>query len=151
MELRKETSLGIPQLLRLLADAMEEPNNREMAGKLSQLVVSLALQLLPSSLPPITQVSQDYHFAIAKGCIGTIAEVIWTLIELGKIVIVDKDGNEIKVSNKQNAAEWFSKQLFGYPIKKWDQTIEAAFGRKNAMDIFWSMLNVGRDKINGKR
>jgi hypothetical protein len=88
---------------------------------------------------------------IANGEIGTFAEVIWAILELGLITQVDENGKEHLITNKEKAAEEICKRLFGEPIKKWDQTIRAAFDRDKALDIFRKMTIVAQDKKNNMR
>lgn len=90
-------------------------------------------------------------FKIAKGDIGTLAEVIWAVLELDLITQVDEDGQEHPITNKEKAAEEICKRLFGEPVKKWDQTIRAAFDREKALDIFQRMKNVAQDKKDKMR
>ncbi len=129
----------IPQLLRQLADQFENPENKEMTEKASQLVRSI-----------IEDEKTDATIEIRKGCTWKVFLNLLGMIDADWFIMRDINGEELKKSgkimkkknveiNRKKVAEWFTKKLFGKAMSSWDQIMEYVFGNKNRKEILDAM------------
>jgi hypothetical protein len=132
--------ISIPQLLRQLADLLENPENKEMTEMLSLMVRSLLDDLK----------TDNVKIEIRKGCLWKVFLNILGMIDSDWFVMRDKNGEELKKSgkvmkrknveiNRKKVSEWFTEKFFGKKMSSWDQLMEYVFGNKSRKEILDAM------------
>ena len=128
--------ISIPQLLRQLADLLENPENKEMTEMLSLTVRGLLDDLN----------TDNVKIEIRKGCLWKVFLNILGMIDSDWFVMRDKNGEELKKSgkvmkrknveiNRKKVSEWFTEKFFGKKMSSWDQLMEYVFGNKSRKEI----------------
>ena len=91
--------------------------------------------------------SSNPPFKIDEGEIGTVAQILWTVLE--RIPIHYADGRAI--TNREEAAKIICTLLFGEPIKNWHMTVRMAFNRDSGLKFAEDIKTVAEEKKKNLR
>ena len=119
----------------------------EGLSKTEQLAVLIAEACRELKSDITTDQPQEAPFIIDEGEIGTVAQILWTILE--RIPIQYADGRAI--TNREEAAKIICSLLFGKPIKNWHQTVRMAFDRDSGLKFAEDIMKIAKEKKDNMR